>query len=113
MSFQLRVDDEYTQAGNVVGLYAATAEGESYTGGRDFRKYLEACRHKRMLPPDWSTLDRRAVLAITEVKLTVALEHADVIKQFGRVSQEDEMLRSMAEMAIGPLGEWFECSYDA
>eukprot|EP01025_Chloroclados_australasicus_P007231 TRINITY_DN12309_c0_g1_i4.p2 TRINITY_DN12309_c0_g1~~TRINITY_DN12309_c0_g1_i4.p2 ORF type:complete len:167 (-),score=14.58 TRINITY_DN12309_c0_g1_i4:44-544(-) len=58
MSFQLRVEDEYTHAGNMVGAYGQAGGGSKADTTKEFRKYVARLDKKKMLPPDWSDEDR-------------------------------------------------------
>lgn len=107
MSFQLRVEDEYTFGGNMVGTYGVQADdGDPETTSQQFRKFYGLFKSKSFLPPDWTDSDNKKLMKAAEKNIHYALEKSDVVEKFGYASQEHVVLRSMAEQVLGPIGSW-------
>mmetsp|Transcript_29165 Transcript_29165/g.40940 ORF Transcript_29165/g.40940 Transcript_29165/m.40940 type:complete len:250 (-) Transcript_29165:57-806(-) len=105
MSFQLRVEDEYTMGGNLVGTY-----GEQAGGGRpaseQFTSYYQRAKSKGMLPIDWTEKDETKLFSFAAENICYAIEKSDVTKRFGYASGEHLVLRSTAQSILGPIGNW-------
>jgi hypothetical protein len=109
MSFQFRTEDEYAHAGNMVGYYQTAANGSPPENtSRQFREHVGVFRRKGMLPPDWSAKDDKQLFKKAEGHIHFALEKSDIVDMFGYSSGEHSVLRSMAENALGPIGNWIE-----
>jgi hypothetical protein len=115
MSFALRTEDEYSTAGNLVGLYDYSAAGASPTPGtRDntvfwaFQRYVAKAKSLGVMPDDWIAKDDAELekFAIGDSGIYFAVEKSDVVEQFGYASGEHFVLRSLAESILGPLGNW-------
>eukprot|EP00798_Chlamydomonas_sp_ICE-L_P027234 gene27234-2488_t len=107
MSYQLRVEDEYTMCGETYGTYGTQAQGgpKSWTS-KEFKLYYERAKGMEMFPPDWSKEDEKKLLKEAENQIHFAIEKSDVIERFGYGSGEHFVLRSMAESIVGPIGSW-------
>lgn len=109
MSFQFRTEDEYSFGGNLVGLYeTAASELSNKNTSKQFQEYVQVFRRKNMLPPDWSVKDDKELLEKAEGHIHFSLEKSDIIERFGYSSGEHTVLRSMAESALGPIGNWLK-----
>ena len=114
ISFCLRVADEYTFAGNVVGVNRASRESENLddpattTVMEEFRKYVKRGKTKGYLPKDWSADDDVKVCEFGARRTGVCThwEKEDVVKKFGYASSEHIVLRRLAESFLGPIGHW-------
>ena len=114
VSFCLRVADERTFAGNIVGINRASRESENLddpattTVMEEFRKYVKRGKTKGYLPKDWSADDDVKVCEFGARRTGVCThwDKQDVVKKYGYASSEHIVLRRLAESFLGPIGHW-------
>ncbi|ETV97202.1 hypothetical protein H310_09991 [Aphanomyces invadans] len=102
VSFQLRVEDEYVLAGNLVGEYGEQAGDEPCAP--QFQRYLERAKAKKVFPPDWTSDDDRKLMEVAGQHIHFAVEKHDVMEKYGNL--EPMVVRLLAEHILGPVGTW-------